>query len=162
MCQQLQDPSLQGWILNRKLLVLAQNKSTIPNSTPRRSLAIWHNWPTRVILKAVFLTVTAKTSNFRLELSQLHVFNAGLKLTLITTSASTNTVEKAPAINGYLQPHWQKTTEFTGPIGSAWEASLMIRPHVHVLLYGIPVRIWTNVDRRTDKISLNSARGIRW
>ena len=47
--------------------------------------------------------------------------------TLITTSASP-TPWKAPAINGLSSTALAKTTNLPGPIGSASEASLMIRP----------------------------------
>ena len=114
-----------------------------------------------MILKAVFLTVSARTSKLSPgTFSTARCTTPGPETpTLITTSASP-TPWKAPAIKGLSSTALAKTTNFPGPIGSASEASLMIRPISRTAVILIPVFVEPILtDEQTKSVSA-SARGI--
>ena len=100
----------------------ASDKSTIPNETPsllEASLAT--SCPILVILKAVFLIVSATTSKgspFTFS-SALCTTPGPLTPTLITVSASP-TPWKAPAINGLSSTALAKTTSLAQAIAFSW------------------------------------------
>ena len=140
----------------------ARDKSTIPNSTPRRSLAICPtNCPTRVILKAVFLTVSANTSKLAPgTFSMARWTTPGPETpTLMTTSASP-TPWKAPAIKGLSSTALAKITSLPGPIGSAWDASLMIRPISRTAVILVPVLVDPILTEEQTKSVSARARGM--
>jgi len=89
--------------------------------------------PTRVILKAVFLMVSQRTSKFSpLTFSRATFTTPGpLTPTLMMASASV-TPWKAPAINGLSSGALQNTTSFAQPKESlsfvAWAVSVTMRP----------------------------------
>ena len=89
----------------------------IPNGTPRRFEASWAtSCPTRVILNAVFLIVSHRTSKFSpLACSSATFTTPGpLTPTLMIASASV-TPWNAPAMNGLSSGALQNTTSFAQP-----------------------------------------------
>ena len=121
----------------------ASDRSTIPNLTPRRSEAILPtNWPIRVILKAVFLTVSATTSKLSPRtFSRARLTTPGPETpTLMTTSASP-TPWKAPAMKGLSSTALAKTTSLAAPISEASAVSLIIRPISRTAVILIPVLV---------------------
>ena len=119
----------------------ASDKSTIPNSTPKRSDAILPtSCPMRVTLKAVFLTTSATTSNDSPRtFSRARFTTPGPETpTLMTTSASP-TPWKAPAMNGLSSTAFAKTTSLAQLISSNFAASTMISPISRTASILIPV-----------------------
>ena len=79
--------------------------------------------------------------------------------TLITTSASP-TPWKAPAINGLSSTALAKTTSLPGPIGSASDDSLMMRPISRTAVILIPVLVDPILTEEQTKSVSARARGI--
>ena len=113
-------PSKQSAILSPIAGVGANDKSMIPKGIPNFSDASKAtNWPTRVILNAVFLIISHNSpKSFPLALAIAFLTTPGpLTPTFIIASASL-TPWKAPAINGLSSGALHKTTNLAQPIES--------------------------------------------
>ena len=138
-------PSKQSAILSPTAGVGAKDKSIIPNGILSIFDASWAtNWPTRVILNAVFLIVSHNSpKSFPLHLLIAFLTTPGpLTPTLIIQSASL-TPWKAPAINGLSSGALHNTTSLAHPIESSSfvisAVSLIIFPNIFTASIFIPV-----------------------
>ena len=142
----------------------ASDRSTIPNGTPRRSLAsVPTSCPIRVTLKAVFLIISASSfigSDLSAFANAARTTPGPLTPTLMTQSASP-TPWNAPAINGLSSGALQKTTSLAAPmqlrsfVSSA--ASFTMRPISSTAFILIPALVEpTLTDAHTCSVSANA------
>ena len=97
----------------------ANERSTIPKGTPNRRLAsVPTSCPIRVILKAVFLIISASSCIGRSfgALASAALTTPGPETPTLITQSASPTPWKAPAINGLSSGALQKITSLAAPI----------------------------------------------
>ena len=107
----------------------ASERSMMPNGTPRRLLASRATiWPTRVILNAVFLMVSATSVKSAPFMPSSACFTTPGPLTpTLTTLSPSLTPWNAPAMNGLSPGALQNTTSFAQPSASCSRVSSAVR-----------------------------------
>ena len=125
----------------------ANERSMMPNGTfRRRDASLATSWPTRVILKAVRLIVSQRTSKLSpFTCSSAYFTTPGPLTPTLTTASASDTPWKAPAMNGLSSGALQRTTSLAQPkeplslVASA--VSLMISPSRRTASILIPVLV---------------------
>ena len=108
----------------------ARDRSTTPKGTfSRFEASRATSWPMRVILKAVFFTVSATTSKgCPLQAFRAWATTPGPETPTLMTHSGSPTPWKAPAIKGLSSTALAKTTSFAQPMGSMSAVSRIMRP----------------------------------
>ena len=144
----------------------ASDRSTMPNGTPRRweaSLAM--SWPTRVILKAVFLIVSATTSNgwSFASFSSACLTTPGPEMPTLMQQSPSPGPWNAPAMNGLSSTALAKTTSFMQPAAScsfvASAMSLTACPHRRTASMSMPARVEATLTDEQTRSVVESASG---
>ena len=144
----------------------ARERSMMPNGTLRRSEAsLATSCPTRVILKAVFLTVSHKVSKSApLTCETAFLTTPGPLTPIFTTASDSVTPWNAPAMNGLSSGALQNTTSFAQPIESlpfvSSAVSLIIEPMRLTASMFIPVFVDARLTELHTLSVEDSALGI--
>ena len=144
----------------------ARDRSIIPKGTFRRREASWAtSWPTRVILKAVFLIVSATTSKGSpLTLSRARLTTPGPLTPTLTQLSPWVTPWKAPAIKGLSSTGFEKTTSLAQPKASCSFVSsprvLKIRPISATASMLIPALVEPTATELQTRSVVASASGM--
>ena len=111
----------------------------MPKGVSSRRLASWAtSWPMRVILKAVFFTVSATTSKgWPLQAFKAWATTPGPETPTLMTHSGSPTPWKAPAMKGLSSTALAKTTSLAQPMGSisaVWRMILPMRATASMLM----------------------------
>ena len=141
----------------------ARERSMMPNGMPRRrDASCATSWPTRVILNAVRLMVSHRSSKFLpLASSSARETTPGPETPTLMTASPSVTPWKPPAMNGLSSGALQNATNFTHPYESlsavACAMSLMMWPSSSTEFMSIPVLVDpTLTDEQTMSVSLSA------